>query len=619
MRISQAILPVKVLPAKFESSYSYLLRISEANGYPSPTWLLRLSSTRHFPRFVSFGETVRYFAQWVNLTEAEAAPLRFSILEKLVTAIHVPNQAKICPHCLIQHKFADVIWQLAFASVCPYHNIKLIDYCPECTSRLIWRRPNLGHCQCGANLTCVSTEPADDISLNYNKIIWAAAGRDVPSVDYSGLPEVLQSFSLNELCNIFRFLHQPTTIARGWESSRPKSVSEAIQAFEIIHSILSSWPLGLNNFLDGFRNNDGTFQGEGLQQAFGAFYRCLYKRPEFNFIANAFESYVRTRWTGVIDRKYRRTSHDLKCAYSSLGKVASKYNVSRVRLNKLMEMGMIVGERKHRPSGRFYTILNKCEVRKFGKFSKHMINKEDTCHMMGISKSEFYVLVEHRIINPIVKAGDHGFSEWWFDRRKIKALLEKIIIMVPKLKLAYNCCSFSKMCQTRLTNKDLLPDLLQSVIKGHINVVWMRMDVKSGEFRLSSLYFNPVEIAHFRNEIIREKSKDYSIPEAAIALGVKQQVAYHLVNTGFLKCHEDSTGLRRGRIISPDEIKDFKNKYIPLAKIARLRSRCSRPVMFTLLKLGISPAIGGGVDSCRQVFYLRSDLPESFGRSSSFH
>jgi hypothetical protein len=517
----------------------------------------------------------------------------------------------MCPECVKNNKYFDYMWEIVFASACPHHGIQLIDYCPDCLCKLSWDRANLELCSCGTYLTDMKASAADERLLYYNSKIWSAMGRRVPKITLLDIPdEIFGQFDLNGLCDLFRFMYRigNTTVVNS--SFKLKNVAEVAHAFEIIHSMLSEWPIGLYRYLDTLRNADGAFNGEGLKQAFGKFYLGLYGKKEFKFVQEAFEAYVRSHWTGVIDGKYKLVSSKLTCNYTLLDSAVKKSHVGRVRLNKLMDLGLVAGSRTLRPSGRRYTVLKCCEVTRLARVSRYMINKIETCHMMGISKREFEVLVEYKVITPLIKAGDRGFSEWWCDSRKINTFLAKILAMVPRQKPGDDAISFSHMCQAHLTNINLLPDLLLSIIKGTTLVAGMCLDASNDEFRLSSLYFEHDEITRFRKDFKKERSSGYSIPEVANMMGLKQEVAYHLVNTGFLKCHEDPEGIQRGRVVPFDEIVAFEKHYVPLAEIARSQNSCPRTLLNVYAKLGILPAIGGSADACRQIFYKHSDLPK---------
>lgn len=605
------LLPVKVTPYLYESCFGYVMRIAAANGYPHPGWVCEIEPSLKYPQSRLKEDIEDSLIRLAGLSSFDTIFLDGALLvNRHISEVHYSYKLRMCPECIKTNKYLDFMWELSFAAACPTHGIQLIDSCHKCSSPLSWNRVHLELCTCGSNLTQALTTPADARLVYYNAKMWAAMGRVVPIIILPDVhDEILNKLDLNALCDLYRFLFRVGTRKKLNTCSKTKKVSDAVEAFEIIHALLAEWPLGLYRYLDSQRSEDGLFKGEGLQQAFGMFYHGLYHRKkDFKFIEEAFEAYVRSNWPGVIDGKYKQISSKLKCDYALIGDAVNKSQIGRVRLNKLIDLGMISAEIKIRPSGRRYAVLKRCEVTRLSRISKHMLNKKETCSMLGISKREFEVLVAGKLIKPSVKAGDRGFSEWWCDSRKIRYYLEKILAMVPKQKSDDDAISFSKMCQAHLTNINLLPELLQSIITGQAHVAGMDLDVSDGEFRLSSLYFAPEEIARFRKRIKMMNASAYSIPDVANMMGLKQQVAYHLVNSGFLKWHEDPAGFLRGRLVSFEDIVAFEKRYIPLTEIARSRNQCPRTLMTMLKRFGVSPVIGGGIDGCRQVFYCRSKI-----------
>lgn len=101
----------------------------------------------------------------------------------------------------------------------------------------------------------------------------------------------------------------------------------------------------------------------------------------------------------------------------------------------------------------------------------------------------------------------------------------------------------------------------------------------------------------------KANGKDYSITEAARALGIKDQVAYHLVRHGLLEC--GAAPQRRARRISNNDLAAFKARYISLVEIAKRLGTSPKQI---LNSLQACPVAGPSIDGCRQYFYSRSDL-----------
>lgn len=614
--ISLPRLPLKAVPYPAESLLGYLIRLSQINAYPSIHWFKQLGLERKQLNCRESATFVENIATLAGLNDEETGALLQAVRpsESFNISFFSKRQPRICPDCIKSKEHLDSVWEVVYASACPWHGGLLVDVCQECRQPLTWLRTAYDRCDCGANFADFVSVKADPATLYYNTLLWAAAGREVSESFLPDTPvELLASLSLNQLCSVIRLLCR----AKGGRSNLPrtKTVLEAVKAIHVINGLFSEWPVRFYEYLDGFKKEDGSYCGEGLQQAFGSFYKLLYFRrdkAEYEFIINAFETYLHENWIGVIDNKYKRIHKQSNWDFTFYKLVSKKLGIGSARFNTLVNAGIFKCTKKQRESGRQLKILNKKEVNRISKLVRYMINKGETCKLMGISSRQFDELAKSKLIVPIIKAGEGGISEWWLDIRKIKRLMDKILVIVPKLIVGDHAIKFEKIGQAHLTDVEIFPDFIKGVIKGEIPVAGMKRAGYNGKFKLSWLYFMSEEILKFRDRIRHLHKGLYSIPELSIFLGIKQEVAYHLVNAGLIKCHKDLVPLRKGRVIKTKEIENFKASYISLVQIARLENVTSRNVVKDLSKLGVEPIVGGGKDGCRQIFYRRVDLPSQY-------
>lgn len=55
---------------------------------------------------------------------------------------------KVCPPCLAEAAYHRAIWDLAFVSACPRHEVALLAACPDCDRILTWIGADLTKCGC---------------------------------------------------------------------------------------------------------------------------------------------------------------------------------------------------------------------------------------------------------------------------------------------------------------------------------------------------------------------------------------------------------------------------------------------------------------------------------------
>ncbi|QAZ39572.1 hypothetical protein C1M51_09060 [Methylibium sp. Pch-M] len=93
-----------------------------------------------------------------------------------------------------------------------------------------------------------------------------------------------------------------------------------------------------------------------------------------------------------------------------------------------------------------------------------------------------------------------------------------------------------------------------------------------------------------------------SIPDAAVALGLKQQVTYHLIQRGLLPSTLRRIGRRVARFVRAADVEVFKKNFRPLASLATGAGVGSRRAVAWAEAAGLELITGPSVDCSRQYF-----------------
>lgn len=605
------LLVVKSEPYKFESLFGYLRRLARDNSYLTPYWLTKIEPVLkyRFPGYSTLitcalerlvGKDLSDFVSGVLLPRCIESKGRFYLYTKM----------RICPRCLKEGDYHQHVWEASYATACPYHRIALIDTCPVCGRPLRWDRLDITHCRCGGDLRKIRTKEASEAMLYYSTFIWRSMGHKVSEVNDDSLPaQYMKYFSSEEL---FAFMHCMYEVSCCKRSYKPESIECAVNRIDSIFNMLKNWPHNFKDTIDSFFT--GRFNSKKIKEAYSNIYCLIYKinysKMPF-FVLNAFEEHIDENWIGVLDRRYSYLKSIENCKYVSLKSATKMLHISSNRMNKLIDLKYAFAERSIKITGRSFAIIKKCEVERLSEQIKHMITRYDVCNLLGISKQQLLELVGSKILNPHIKAGDLRFGTWWFDRRELDKFLASILQMMPKHAPADKAIKLKIVCQRHLTHRSFLPDLLRSVMRGEIAASGIHLS-DDGSFKLSSMYFDLEQIRIFRKNKAKDQINGYTVPESAVILKIKQEVAYHLINNGFIESYNDPEWPKRGRIITDESISTFNNTYVSLTHVAKILKSCSRSAMVFLTKIGIMPVIGGNADTCRQVFYRWADLPEQY-------
>jgi hypothetical protein len=106
------------------------------------------------------------------------------------------------------------------------------------------------------------------------------------------------------------------------------------------------------------------------------------------------------------------------------------------------------------------------------------------------------------------------------------------------------------------------------------------------------------------------KAQSLTIPQLALRLGVKQEVAYHLVRSGIIQSRNIRIGRRKIAVVDSKVVKDFEAAYVSGRVLATYFQTSPKALVENLKAQGVTPAVGPAIDGCRQHFFRRKDLVE---------
>ena len=134
-----------------ESLMGYILRLTEANYYESPQWILDLAGLKFSGlnpgwRILCRERTdLAIFSRITGLNADEIAQLKHQILtegefHREVCQAHqgLPlddidfKDPQVCVECLRESGHCRKLWDLKIMTVCPRHRVKLLDQCSAC-------------------------------------------------------------------------------------------------------------------------------------------------------------------------------------------------------------------------------------------------------------------------------------------------------------------------------------------------------------------------------------------------------------------------------------------------------------------------------------------------------
>ncbi len=321
---------ITLKPEKDEGFISYLLRLTEANGYDTPSWILSLSGIDYmelqwkFTFVFSCSEGFKKFAKLTGNALSDLIGLLYlpspsaknttcdtdynfygAFLNRSIIRPHCP---KVCVKCLNESGYCRRIWDCSLVTVCPIHECLLIDTCPKCKRRLKAIRNRLSVCVCGCDWSGLQPDLRPEHEITVSRRIYQLCG--LLPLDHHSKERLnpLQSLALQDFVIVLTFiasLECEMSWARGRPSKSIKLRNEDLHThITKAYQVFESWPHNFHQFLDQKSKGDVRFTPRdgkldtALKEEFGALFKRLYRdlqEPQFDFLREAFAQYLNHR------------------------------------------------------------------------------------------------------------------------------------------------------------------------------------------------------------------------------------------------------------------------------------------------------------------------------------
>jgi hypothetical protein len=317
-------------PEKEESFISYIVRLTEANGYETPSWIFSLSGIDYMELQWKFTFVFSRSEKLTNL-----AKLTGSTLDDLLSLLYIPAKSqshyehnheydffgallnrsiirphcpKVCPKCLAASGYSLRIWDCSLVTACPIHECMLLDTCPACNRRIKCVRNKLCICSCGCDWKEINPTVVTEGQLDVSHRIYQLCGIIPGDKPLHGSVSPLQDLGLRDFALVMTFI-AGLSGKIAWATGRPaKSIKlrnlDLHKRFTHAYAVFENWPRNFHQFLyDKSKGEsrlspyDGRFD-TALKREFGSLYEHLYENLvgcQFEFMREAFAHFLTNR------------------------------------------------------------------------------------------------------------------------------------------------------------------------------------------------------------------------------------------------------------------------------------------------------------------------------------
>jgi hypothetical protein len=444
---------------KDEGFISYLLRLTEANGYDTPSWILSLSGIDYmelqwkFTFVFSCSEGFKKLATLTGNALSDLIGLLYlpapsankttcdtdynfygAFLNRSIIRPHCP---KVCVKCLAESGYCRRVWDCSLVTVCPIHECLLLDTCPKCKRRLKALRNRLSVCVCGCDWSELQPDLRREHEIAVSRRIYQLC--DLLSLDHHSKERLnpLQSLALQDFVIVLMFI-AGLECEMSWATGRPsKSIKlwndELHTYITAAYQVFENWPHNFHQFLNAkSRGNvrlnprDGKLD-TALKEEFGTLFKRLYRDlqgPQFDFLRDAFAQYLNHRLMAECEDADRFSSVPLSDDdnYISFTEARRLLRISHDSILNLVTSGEIAFDIRSQERTLRY-LLRLADVQTVAIKNEHALGARELAKQLGVDHSVINRLEEEGHLRRRARRNVDGYHAPKFDVDAARRLL----------------------------------------------------------------------------------------------------------------------------------------------------------------------------------------------------
>ena len=571
-----------VYPKAFEdeSPIGYLIRVVEANGYKRVQWL-----------FSADGEPFSFSPQKLLEALIDAKWTGFYTFKELISAIYNVDQKlfrfesfRYCKECLKERPYHRASWQLSTTVVCVKHRMWLIDECRSCGSKLNFKSmSSITSCCCGESLIDVEdTNYVPTTVLRMQNFLDGKSCIAEPDFGFSHAfngPLFDREYRLKLIINFIRW--QPSENMKNLKTGYFTGLNTFPEAKYYSTACADAWfatEEDFQRYLSCLHSEVFSDQSRG-DIYFKRFYQRIFSictHPSQELIITSIQNYLKDHWTYAINKKNTLFSKEAieNHKWIALQPASSEYNISKAMLREGITSGSI-RSRIRRVKSRENTVIHRDDVVEFINQEKTFVNAKVAISLLGITKSQFYALIESGFIEGI-SPDETVKKEWVIHLEDIYALKNSVFTTLPPIEVQYI----------------YLPEAIKNPFITIVTAIKTRelkafVDPKYVGFRGVCIDIEDLKDWY----LLKQKKKNlnyFSINSLRRYFQVSSMLVPQLVEKGliqrirFSKRDEELS-------ITHKEVDTFKNRYVLLSKLSRVCEVSSAVLMELFSEKGIYP------------------------------
>lgn len=583
---SRSSLPVRPQPFPLEAAHGYLSRVAVANGFQNHRQLSHALAAHGEPAdLLGLSEKA-----WSRLLGP--LPKGWGKVGNLggLDVSGYTQALRWCGACLDESRYFRGVWSIKLYCVCPRHHAFLRDRCPTCGCPQRYPENASWRCTCGSRL-----DADDDVIVPPPTLVRLTSALEAAVLGQPPLDD-LPSLAPAAWWRLIRFLgafagtERP---AKPGKTAITHHLDRACRLVTFVAYLVDQWPNRFHELLTAIQQSAShTFS---VRRTFDPMYRILYvhlREPEFQFLRDAFESYLKLHWWGLLCRRNRALSLSTIATHPrrTVSEAAKQFGVCPSRLTRAVQLELIPHSTAMLPSGRRQISISEQDAPRVVSLGDSLTLREAAIRL-HVAESRVRELIAANVIRALYSRPECKAAAWPLSSFDVDAL--------------------EQISGTRLDGRPTIPifRVLKCWRLRGGEFAGLVVAIKAHEVRavgvepvpLGKLVLSADAVRRWLSQYRSTRCDDMSIEEAAKCLRVKQQVAYDLANSGLLKT------LKAGRYrrVARSAVTAFLEDYVSLSELSSRFGQSPRQFLKSASEM---PVTGPLIDGTRQYFFRRAEV-----------
>jgi hypothetical protein len=423
------------VPHPDESLMGYIIRLTEENGYDTPSWIFDLAGLKTdagrggWSAFYRPDFDPAPLARVLGLTCSEFDSLKYgegpgtrSVIfsdRSLPVEFIRFSAPKVCPACLRQANYYRRSWDLLPLTACPNHGLMLIDVCTGCGRRISWSRRKVSVCRCGFDWRNCRPSGADADALEASRQVFRLCQQTdlIPAGEGEGNP--LYGLSLENFCRALTLLagYHLFIGGGGWLKSKTEN-RNCHEAYSRAWRAFAEWPAGFYRFLFEVRHRTGRRVSESRLYR-QAVVQC--DTPPLYFMYIACEDFVEACEREELQPGFTRPPTFRR--FIDRDEASRRYGITEEGFDLLTRKDKLVTV--PHPS-RCDVLIDANSIELLRMSLCHLLTLADIAKLLWTEPCDVEELVHEGMLRPVSGRGVDMWPKWRFDQDDIVDLINKV-------------------------------------------------------------------------------------------------------------------------------------------------------------------------------------------------